>query len=368
VNEEPRAAVTEPGAPAAPASASPPAPTPRWASAPRRRRLAVGALAAGAVVLALVVWAVVWYEQQVHAGPPGAQVVVEVAPGSSVGQIDAELVRRHVASSTLALRVYWFFHGTPLVSPGGYALRRRDPLAAVRAELLAGPDVLEVPAGFTVAETAARLSQLPGHDGAALLAAVVERAVVSPYEPAGAGNLDGLLGTGQYVVGRHEPATELLRTMVARFDRQAAAVGLDARAGALGITPYQAVIVASIVQKEGVYPQNLAKVARVVYNRLARGMPLQMDSTVLYAEHRDGGPVTSSDLSLDSPYNTYLHSGLTPTPICFPSVASLRAALEPAPGDWLYFVLVSPDGTEAFSDTLAGQEANEQLAKSRGLP
>ncbi|HUC35775.1 MAG TPA: endolytic transglycosylase MltG, partial [Acidimicrobiales bacterium] len=118
----------------------------------------------------------------------------------------------------------------------------------------------------------------------------------------------------------------------------------------------------------GVYPQNLAKVARVIYNRLARGMDLQMDSTVLYAEHRDGGTVTSADLALQSPYNTYLHAGLTPSPICFPSQASIEAALSPAQGSWLYFVVVSADGTEAFSNTLAEQEANEALAKSRGLP
>jgi UPF0755 protein len=197
---------------------------------------------------------------------------------------------------------------------------------------------------------------------------VADRAVVSPYEPAGVGNLDGLLGTGTYVVGRRQSAVSLLAAMVARFDAQAAAAGLGPRAAALGITPYQAVVVASIVQKEGVYPQNLAKVARVVYNRLRRQMPLQMDSTVLYSEHRDGGAVTQADLALDTPYNTYLHKGLTPTPICFPSPASLEAALAPAPGDWLYFVLVSHDGTEAFSDTLAGQQANEALARSRGLP
>jgi UPF0755 protein len=181
-------------------------------------------------------------------------------------------------------------------------------------------------------------------------------------------NLDGLLGTGRYVVGRHESAAALLARMVDRFDTEAAAARLGARAAALGVSPYQAVVVASIVQKEGVYPQNLAKVARVVYNRLGRAMPLQMDSTVLYAEHRDGGPVTSADLAVDSPYNTYLHAGLPPTPVCFPSSASLEAALAPAPGTWLYFVLVSADGTEAFSDTLAQQQANEQLAKSRGLP
>ena len=116
------------------------------------------------------------------------------------------------------------------------------------------------------------------------------------------------------------------------------------------------------------YQKNLGKVARVIYNRLARGTPLQMDSTVLYSEHRDGGQVTPADLALNTPYNTYLHAGLTPTPICFPS----QAVAAGRPGarrrvDWLYFVVVSKDGTEAFSDTFAGQQANERLAQSRGL-
>ncbi|HUD16953.1 MAG TPA: endolytic transglycosylase MltG, partial [Acidimicrobiales bacterium] len=87
----------------------------------------------------------------------------------------------------------------------------------------------------------------------------------------------------------------------------------------------------------------------------------------LYAEGRDGGTVTSADEQLRTPYNTYLNHGLTPTPICFPSKASLQAALHPPAGSWLYFVVVESDGTEAFVDTFAAQEANEALAKQRGL-
>lgn len=333
-----------------------------------RRPLALASAVGGALVLGVVAWGVAWYEAQVHAGPPGPQVLVTVPSGTSVGAAADLLARRGVVTSGLALRIYDLFHGTPLLAPGTYAMARHEPLGAVHLALSSGPDVLVVPPGLAMWEVAARFGQLPGHDAGTLSAAVTARAVVSPYEPPGVGNLDGLLGTGQYVVGRRQSPASLLAQMVARFDAEAAAAGLEARAAALGVTPYQAVTVASIVQKEGVYPQNLAKVARVVYNRLQRGMLLQMDSTVLYSEHRDGGPVTGADLALDTPYNTYLHKGLTPTPICFPSPASLAAALAPAPGNWLYFVLVSRDGTEAFSDTLAGQQANEQLAKSRGLP
>jgi UPF0755 protein len=89
---------------------------------------------------------------------------------------------------------------------------------------------------------------------------------------------------------------------------------------------------------------------------------------VLYAEGRDGGPVTAADLAKVTPYNTYLNTGLTPTPICFPSALALRAALHPPAGSWLYFQLTARDGTETFSDTFAEQVTAEQLARSRGLP
>ena len=278
-------------------------------------------------------------------------------------------MRSHVVGSALAFRIYIFLHGTPIVRAGSYVLHRDDGFADVRTRLVDGPNVFAVTVlpGFTAGEVAGRVDQVPGHDGAHFLALISSGAVRSPYEPAGSTVIDGLLGSGTYRVLPGESDQTLLVEMIDRFDATAASIGLDQGAAALGVTPYEAITVASIVQKEGVYQENLGKVARVIYNRLARGSPLQMDSTVLYSEHRDGGPVTGADLALDTPYNTYLHRGLTPTPICFPSRASLQAALAPTPGNWLYFVVVSRDGTEAFADTYAGQQANEQLAKSRGL-
>jgi UPF0755 protein len=92
-----------------------------------------------------------------------------------------------------------------------------------------------------------------------------------------------------------------------------------------------------------------------------------MNSTVFYALGQDGGVFTAKDRALPTPYNTYLNSGLTPTPICSPSPQALSAAVHPPPGEWLYFVVVSKDGTEAFADTYAEQLANQQLAKERGL-
>ncbi len=331
----------------------------------RRRALVIGV---PLVVLCLLVVAVSWYESE-SSGGQGPQEVVTVTSGSSMGAVTAELARQQVVGSSLAFRIYLALHGTPTVAPGTYLLHRNESFSDVRASLAAGPDVFSVDVlpGFTIGEVAAQVGQIPGHDGPHFLSLATSGAIRSPYEPAGSDNIDGLLGTGTYRVLPRESDQAVLGAMIARFDALATSVGLDSGASALGVTPYQAITVASIVQKEGVYQENLGKVSRVIYNRLAHGTPLQMDSTVLYSEHRDGGKVTSADLALDTPYNTYLHAGLTPTPICFPSKASLQAALAPTPGNWLYFVVVSNDGTEAFSDTFAGQQANERLAQSRGL-
>ena len=336
---------------------------------PRCTDVAEYALAlSAAVVLFVVVAAVAWYESQAS-GSRGAPTVVTVTAGSSMGAITATLVRDHVVGSSIAFGVYLTLHGTPVVQPGHYLLYQGDSFADIRSQLASGPNVptVTVLPGFTVSEVANQVGQLAGHDPARFQSLADSGTLPSPYAPAGSTNLDGLLGTGTYLVLPGESDQTLLGDMIDRFNTLADSVGLTSAAAALGETPYQAITVASIVQKEGVYQKNLGKVARVIYNRLAHGTPLQMDSTVLYSEHRDGGTVTAQDEKLNTPYNTYLHTGLTPTPICFPAEASLQAALAPTPGDWLYFVVVSKDGTEAFSDTFAGQQANERLAQSRGL-
>lgn len=348
---------------------------------PRRRRHPVRAalLVLAVAAIGVLIAGVVWYEGQVHEGPPGPAVIVDVTGGSSVSAVTATLVRRQVVGSSLAFRVFLLLHGTPTVQAGRYEMRHHQSFGAVRDALAAGPDVFAVPviAGTTVAELAREVgADVPRFSGAGFVADVTSGTRRSPWEAPGSDNLDGLLGTGTYIVVPGETVTDLLGQMIDRFDAEATTVGLSAAAAAEGVTPYQAITVASIVQKEAISPGdsatatagNVGPVARVIYNRLARGTPLQMDSTVLYAEGRDGGPVTPSDETTPTPYNTYLHTGLTPTPICFPSTPALRAALHPPAGDWLYFELTARDGTETFSDTFAGQVAAEQLAHSRGLP
>jgi UPF0755 protein len=358
-----------PGEPSAPGE--PPADAATGRSRPRhhrRRRLVLAVL--GVVVLVLVA-VVAWYEIEAHPlGGPGARVLVQVKPGEATDTVAGALERRGVVGSSLAFRLSLLFHGLPIIEPGGYVLRTNESFSTVRSILSGGPDVylVDVLPGYTLAELANVLGDIPGSISNGFLAEAKSGAVRSPFEAAGSDNLEGLLGTGTYQVLPGETARQLLTQMVDRFDAQAAAAGLTTAAAAkLGMTPYQVVTVASIAQKEGYLDKYMGKVARVIYNRLADGTPLAMTSTVLYSLGQDGGPVTRTDQKLDTPYNTYLHAGLTPTPICFSSEAALAAAVSPPPGPWLYFETVSKAGTTLFTDTYQQQLANEKLGESRGV-
>jgi UPF0755 protein len=349
---------------------------PQDAPAHRRRRgfLArhlVGVIISGVVIVVLVVIGVGWlWYTSAESGTPGTGVVINVASGESFTSIRSDLVKTGVVRSGFALDFYVLVHGTPDVQAGQYYLQKNDSFGDVLGILNDPPNILdlEIPSGFTVSEISGRMESA-GYDTLStdFQTLATSGNVRSPFEPAGQKNLDGLLGAGSYQILPAESAKQVLVAMIDSFTKAAALAGLTPSTTLNGLDAYQVVTLASIVEKEGYIHKNMTKVSRVIYNRLANGMPLQMDSTILYSLGQDGGSVTSADLQIKSPYNTYLNTGLTPTPICFPSTYALDAALHPADGQWLYFVVVDQDGTEAFSDTYSGQLANERLAQQRGL-
>jgi UPF0755 protein len=335
----------------------------------RRRRRVVGA-AVGALVVLLLAF-ILWYELESYAlGPEGPQVVLTVHEGEPVSSIVSGLSDLHVIGSSLAFRISDIVDGTPTVVPGSYALHTNQTFAEVKAILNGGPNVylVNVRVGLTLREVAQRVDGLPGHGAKSFAHTAASGVVHSIFSPPGSDNLEGMLGSGIYRVFPGESNLTILTDMVRRFDRQASDAGIHTGAGsALSPTAYQLITAASVVEKEGYITKNMPDVARVIDNRVAAGMALQMDATVLYALGQDGGPVTPQDLQIVSPYNSYLHKGLPPTPICIPSPDALAAAVHPPPGHWLFFVLVEKDGTEAFADTFTQQLANEKLAHARGV-
>ena len=333
-----------------------------WLTKPWRRVVAgfglVGLVAGG--------W---FYSQAWPLSGPGKYVIIQVTPGESVSALGSDLAAHKVIGSTLAFRLDTAVFGSPTVATGFYSIAQNSSFSTVRRIFAQTPNatVIDVRPGLTLREIA--LNQLASQLGPAyatrFLAAAHLAALASPFSPGS--SLEGLIGTGTYLVTPGETAEQLVASMTKRFLGQAARAGVVPGRDIHGLSAYQLVVAASIVEKEGYYTRNMGDVARVILNRLHRGGGLQMDSTILYSLHRDGGTVTSAMLQIDTPYNTYLHSGLTPTPICATSVFAMKSMVNPPAGHWLYFTLISRDGKLAFANTFAEQLANEAIGHRAGV-
>jgi UPF0755 protein len=328
----------------------------------------IGRVLLGALVLVLV--AAGWFTLQIDpifAGK-GKEVIVTVRSGESVASIAGELRTTGVIASPFAFRLENLFLGTPLIRAGTYEMRQSSSFASVRAILSAPPnvEVVTVAAGLTLHEVALDVANVKGAKYANAFVADAT-AKVTPSSFGEGSSLEGLIGARTYVIMPTTTPRDLAKAMVGSFQKEAASVGLTPSTVVAGLNAYQLIVAASIVEKEGYYPRNMPKVARVIFNRLARGGPLQMDATVLYFLGRDGGTVTHVMLQTPTPYNTYLNTGLTPTPICAVSIFALKAVLDAPVGPWLYFTVINKRGDEAFATTFAQQLQNERLAASRGV-
>ncbi|MER7181733.1 endolytic transglycosylase MltG [Streptomyces hyaluromycini] len=164
------------------------------------------------------------------------------------------------------------------------------------------------------------------------------------------GNPEGYLFPATYPLEKDATPQSVLRFMVDTANKRFGGAPVAAGAQRDAMNGYQAVTIASIVQAEAVGKADMGKVARVVLNRLQRGMPLQMDSTLNYALNRSTLNTTVSDTRIENPYNSYQRMGLPPSPIDNPGVDAMRAALNPTPGNWLYFVTVKPGDTRFTAD------------------
>jgi UPF0755 protein len=323
------------------------------------------------VVLLLAGGAVLWVKQQIDpSGPPGEAVTVKVERGMSVSDVGELLEKEGVITSARIFRLYTKLNGTGAVQAGDYTFHRNESMGEVTKALAKGPlvdapIVLTIPEGLKLEQVADRVGELPGRSAERFLEVARSGAVRSQYQPAGSTNLEGLLMPETYHIGKNDDETAILRRLVDAFDSTATSLGLATAAEKLKITPYQAVIIASMVEREGRVPEDRGQIAQVIYNRLARGMRLQIDATVLYALGAKGESkeiVLFSDLEVNSPYNTYKIDGLPPGPIASPGKAALEATLRPTAGPWLYYVVVEENGKHGFATT--NEEFNRLIAEA----
>lgn len=338
-----------------------------------RRRRSKGRVVLLAVILAVVLFVGIlygYYRSQVDGGSSSKSVTVAAMPGEGLSQFAVSLASKHVIGSSLVFKVWLHTQPTVILRAGTYKFKEDSAYSKVIATLEKGPilDKLIVPDGLTLDQIAQRVGKLPGHTATHFLQVANSGKVRSPFEPRSVNSLEGLLYPDTYVFGPSTSDSKILQMMSDAFVTEAHKLGLTPSSRVDNLSAYQTIVLASIVEKEAKYPGDANKVARVILNRLSNHMKLQMDSTVLYAlGNPSDSQITKSDLSNPSPYNTYENYGLPPTPIATPSETALQAAMNPAKGNWLYFVVVQKNGQEAFSTTYSEQLQEEKLAKSRGL-
>jgi UPF0755 protein len=178
--------------------------------------------------------------------------------------------------------------------------------------------------------------------------------------------LEGLISPGTWNIDPSAPPQDILSLLIGSSATQYAESGLLDTAKAMNMSPYQILTVASLVQRES-KPDDFAKVARVIYNRLAENRTLEFDSTVNYPLDRIEVATSDADRGQHTQWNTYVRPGLPATPICSPGQPALSAAEEPAAGDWLYFVTIDLQGTTLFTRDYEQHLANIELAKHNGV-
>ena len=324
------------------------------------RSLVSIALAVVVAVGVVVAAASLWFRDAVYGdrSKPDAATTVVVPTGSTFAQTTDALRRARVLAHPIAFRILARLrHQERAIDAGGYRFPAHTTTDAILRRLVDG-DVdakwVTLPEGFTANEIGARLARerlaAPTAFGRyALTHGIVLGGVRTR-------SLEGFLFPSTYLVPLGAPAPRIADMLVAQF-RAELPPAAEHKAKALGLTVPEVVTVASLIEREAKADDERSLMAGVYYNRLRAGMPLEVDATIEYVfpEHHD--VITRRDLQIDSPYNTYLHDGLPPTPIANPGKASIDAAFAPHASTYLYYVYKG-DGHHAFASTLHEHNAN----------
>ena len=353
----------------------------------RRRRWPAVLAAFVLVVLLAAGAAALWAMRQIDPpGEPGGEVELVIPEQTGASAIGDLLEENGIITNSFVFRGYLKVKGVGTDWLAGPYVFREDMSFSEAIEVLdAGPaaptyDQVTIPEGYTVFAGAGlpapgtvvqritdRQHGIPRFNQQRIMERLLDGSLRSQFQPPDVQSLEGLLFPDTYQVEKEQNLDFLLTSMVERFDEVATQAGIgnatqlisQATGGQVQITPYQAIIVASLIEREAAVPEERPMMARVIYNRLQNGVALGIDASLNYALGRPA--TTESDLATDSPYNLREVAGLPPTPIAVPGRASLEAAVAPAEGQWMYYVLADESGRHTFTDTYEQfLEAKEQ--------
>lgn len=308
-------------------------------------------------------------------GEPGASVVLELPAGSTTSGISDLLEENGVIADATIYEWYVRLKGGTAFQAGEYTFFESSAAWEVLDVLRGGPDrvaqavqvKVTIPEGLTVVQVIELLDEVDGltFTGAEFETELRTGRVLSRFAPS-PGELpettidpyEGVLFPDTYFLNAEAEPSDLIAQMVGRFDAVLEEIGYDETIERVGLTPYETITVASLIEREARVPADRPKISRVIHNRLANGWELGIDATVVYAT--GDNVVTASDLESESPYNTRRFAGLPPTPIALAGRAALEAAIAPATGQWMYYVLTSTDGRHSFSVSNAEFERDKQ--------
>ncbi|MBA3252540.1 MAG: endolytic transglycosylase MltG [Geodermatophilaceae bacterium] len=306
-----------------------------------------------------------------YEGSGRGSVEIRINSGDTASEIATALLDSDVIASERAFQNAATANpDSRAIQPGLYSVRM-EMSAEAALQLLLDPasrvtDLVTIPEGFTVEQILPALAEATDIALGDYQAAAGDVAGIGLPGYA-QGRLEGFLYPSTYELDPEQGATQVLQSLTTQFTTTAGQLQLEERAESLGLTPYEVVVVASMIQSESRIDSERPMIARVIYNRLAQGIPLGIDATSAYELNKPGTELTTEDLQNDTPYNTRINLGLPPTPISNPGEASLEAALSPAVGPWIYYVLEDEEGNHFFTESAAEFEAAKAQCDARGL-
>lgn len=327
-----------------------------------------------------------WYLGQVN--PAGGDTVATnftVNEGDTLLTLSERLKIEGFIGNAAIFRWYVKRNGGLDITPGYYQVTKGSHMGDVMARLAIPPSATFVnvtfPEGFTIDQMGVRLAERTLRLNAEQFIAAANDSMAETWlRPEAGGSLEGLLFPDTYQVSGEESEEQVVSRMVSLMERVGRQERLDESERLVGLTPYQVLIVASLIEREAKVAEDRALIARVIYNRLETRMQLQIDASLYY--RAPPGAAFTELKELDSPYNTYRNRGLPPTPIANPGRASIAAALNPAPNPnvsdaicqgvarpcrYLYYVLANKNGAHKFAATLAQHERNIEEARAAGV-
>ena len=320
-------------------------------------------------------------------GEPGVAVNFTVNDGDTISSVASRLHSAGIISNATIFRWYVSTKGTIALTPGYYALKPKDNAGSI-IEALSTPPAqtfisVTFPEGMTVAQMAQRLSEkmtfMKPED---FMAAVNSTDTASELRPKSQTSLEGLLFPDTYQISGDDTESRVVARLVSMMERVSRQVELTAGAKARGFSPYEILIIASLIEREAKVATDRSKIAQVIYNRLSKKMKLEIDASVKYGQ--DPSMTWTEMKATDTPYNTYINAGLPPTPIANPGKASIQAALAPFGSpptsdpactglpagvkcEYLYYVLADEAGGHVFATTYEQHLLNVEKSKTAGL-